>query len=108
MNWWKAKTSKNFKNKAQCIIRQYGNYTVNQVGLKLNGVVSQGENIADNGGTKEAYLGYGNNIIFYLVQLYLHTMIHLLKFYFHHSKSKILVPNFQLPSVNFELPTFNS
>merc|ERR1739844_503243 len=56
IDWWKPETSNNFKEKAQCIIWQYGNYT--KVGLNINGINTQGENIADNGGIKEAYLGY--------------------------------------------------
>ena len=60
MGWWTPESVEKFENKAQCIISQYGNYTAEQVGLKLNGIISQGENIADNGGIKEAYLGYGN------------------------------------------------
>merc|ERR1711971_369474 len=57
-DWWKPETSKNFKEKAQCIISQYGNYT--KLGLNINGINTQGENIADNGGIKEAYRGYEN------------------------------------------------
>ena len=34
-NWWKAETKKKFLAKAQCIIQQYGNYTDEQVGLKV-------------------------------------------------------------------------
>ena len=56
-DWWKPETSENFKEKSQCIIWQYGNYT--KLGLQINGINTQGENIADNGGIKEAYLGYG-------------------------------------------------
>ena len=59
VDWWKPESSEKFKEKAQCIIWQYGNYTHEQVGKKVNGIITQGENIADNGGIKEAYLGYG-------------------------------------------------
>ena len=57
-DWWDPVTNKGFKDKAQCIIWQYGNYTSEQVSLNLNGINTQGENIANNGGIKEAYLGY--------------------------------------------------
>ena len=40
-----------FLEKSQCIIWQYGNYTAKAVNKTLNGVNTQGENIADNGGT---------------------------------------------------------
>ena len=59
VDWWKPESSEKFNKKAQCIIWQYGNYTHEQVGKKVNGIITQGENIADNGGIKEAYLGYG-------------------------------------------------
>lgn len=57
-NWWEPSTEASYKEKAQCIIEQYGNYEAKQVGLKLNGINNQGENIADNGGLKEAYKAY--------------------------------------------------
>ena len=61
INWWSEKTLKEYKRRAQCIINQYGNYTVKQIGIPINGIITQGENIADNGGIKEAYNAYGNN-----------------------------------------------
>ncbi|CAG2104773.1 unnamed protein product [Medioppia subpectinata] len=57
-NWWDSQTDSNFKDRAQCIIEQYGNFTVPENSLQINGVNTQGENIADNGGIKEAFRAY--------------------------------------------------
>merc|ERR1711953_320845 len=58
-NWWERTTEENYLDKAQCIIWQYGNYTARPpVSINLNGINTQGENIADNGGIKEAYNAY--------------------------------------------------
>ncbi|XP_068224431.1 neprilysin-1-like [Palaemon carinicauda] len=61
--WWSNATSDAFKEKAQCIINQYGNISVPEVAdllpnATLNGVNTQGENIADNGGLREAFFAY--------------------------------------------------
>jgi membrane metallo-endopeptidase-like protein 1 len=58
VEWWHEDTVTKFEAKAKCIIEQYGNYTDEQTMLSLNGINSQGENIADNGGIKQAYLAY--------------------------------------------------
>lgn len=41
-------------NRAQSIITQYDNYST--TAGNLNGALTSGENIADNGGVKEAYM----------------------------------------------------
>ncbi|PIO62634.1 hypothetical protein TELCIR_15795, partial [Teladorsagia circumcincta] len=53
-DWWDADVKKRFLERAQCIIDQYGQIKVPGTGLKLNGKLTQGENIADNGGLKLA------------------------------------------------------
>ncbi len=55
--WWEPSVSSKFDERASCIERQYGNYEV-QPDLKLNGKLTLGENIADNGGIKETYSAY--------------------------------------------------
>ncbi|KAL1116405.1 hypothetical protein AAG570_004879 [Ranatra chinensis] len=58
VDWWAPETKSKYLDKASCIIYQYGNYTDSQVNMKLNGINTQGENIADNGGIKQAYRAY--------------------------------------------------
>ena len=53
-----------YLDKAKCIIEQYSNYTIKEIeNLPLNGINTQGENIADNGGIKEAYKAYSKYLI---------------------------------------------
>lgn len=60
VQWWSNTVINSFKKHAQCIIDQYSNYTVPEVNLNLNGKQTQGENIADNGGLKQAFRAYRN------------------------------------------------
>ncbi|XP_047504636.1 neprilysin-4-like isoform X1 [Pieris napi] len=58
--WWSDSAIEAFHKRAQCLIDQYGRYTVPEVNMKLDGVNTQGENIADNGGVKQAFHAYLN------------------------------------------------
>ena len=60
--WWTSSAIDEFKKKAQCIVDQYGNFTVPEVNMNLNGRQTLGENIADNGGLKQAYTAYRDYI----------------------------------------------
>lgn len=55
MQWWNNATIRAFRERAQCIIDQYSRYKIDEVGLFMNGRMTQGENIADNGGLKQAF-----------------------------------------------------
>jgi endothelin-converting enzyme/putative endopeptidase len=55
--WWEPSVSKKFEERAACIEKQYASYEV-QPGLNLNGKLTLGENIADNGGIKQAYSAF--------------------------------------------------
>ena len=42
VNWWQDDTFKKFKERAQCIIDQYSNFTNPESGLNINGAATQG------------------------------------------------------------------
>ncbi|XP_059608764.1 neprilysin-4-like [Phlebotomus argentipes] len=56
--WWSETAINNFQQRTNCLIAQYGNYTVSEVGIPVDGTNTQGENIADNGGMKQAFRAY--------------------------------------------------
>ncbi|GAB0091434.1 Neprilysin-1 [Sergentomyia squamirostris] len=58
MQWWNNATIQSFRERAQCIIDQYSKYKIDEVGMYMNGRMTQGENIADNGGLKQAFRAY--------------------------------------------------
>jgi len=47
--WWTEEDAKRFKEKTQILVNQYNNYVVLD-SLHINGQLTLGENIADNGG----------------------------------------------------------
>nr|CAB3240559.1 endothelin-converting enzyme 1 [Phallusia mammillata] len=55
-NWWEQSTLDHFKKKAKCMVDQYAQFTMG--GTNLNGNLTIGENIADNGGLQLAFDAY--------------------------------------------------
>ncbi|RYE92209.1 MAG: M13 family peptidase, partial [Myxococcales bacterium] len=56
-NWWTPAVREKFDKKGTCVADQYGAYETLS-GLKLNGRLTLGENIADMGGVKLAFAAY--------------------------------------------------
>jgi putative endopeptidase len=56
-NWWEPAVNDKFKAKGQCIASQYDKYEP-LPGLHVQGALTEGENIADNGGVKLAFHAY--------------------------------------------------
>jgi len=54
-DWWTADDGKEFEKRASCIADEYSNF-VSVDDLKLNGKLTLGENAADNGGARIAYM----------------------------------------------------
>jgi putative endopeptidase len=54
-DWWTAADAKAFQARAACIVNQYAAYSP-LPGVHLNGKLTLGENTADNGGARIAYM----------------------------------------------------
>ncbi|NXW45114.1 NEP protein, partial [Nyctiprogne leucopyga] len=61
VDWWTEESGRNFKELSQCMVYQYGNFSWDLAGGQhLSGINTLGENIADNGGVRQAYKAYEN------------------------------------------------
>lgn len=58
-NWWTAEDAAHYDERAACFVRQYSAYTAVD-DIKVNGQLTLGENIADNGGMQVAYMAFEN------------------------------------------------
>jgi len=56
-NWWTEADRKEFEQRAKCVVDQYSGYTIVD-DIKINGKLTNGEDIADLGGTLLAYLAW--------------------------------------------------
>lgn len=62
-DWWTIDSTQRFLELSKCIVDQYGNFSWDLAnGLNLNGNNTLGENIADNGGIRQAYQAYKNYV----------------------------------------------
>jgi putative endopeptidase len=56
-DWWTAQDANQFGQRAACVVNQYAQYTVVD-DIKINSKLTEGEDIADLGGTILAYLAW--------------------------------------------------
>ncbi|MGA2568895.1 MAG: M13 family metallopeptidase [Terracidiphilus sp.] len=56
-NWWTAEDKKNFEAMTDCEVSEYNNFTAVD-DVKVNGKLTLGENTADNGGLRLAYVAF--------------------------------------------------
>ena len=58
-DWWTEADAKAFEQKTDCLVDEYSSFVVGK-GVHLNGKLTLGENTADNGGTRIAYMALMN------------------------------------------------
>lgn len=56
-DWWTATDGQKFNEKAECEVKEYSSFSV-PGGVKVNGKLTLGENTADNGGLRLAYIAF--------------------------------------------------
>ncbi|KAM0727351.1 Neprilysin-1 [Formica fusca] len=57
--WWTNETISEYTTRTQCFIDHYNTYYENEIDDYIDGELTLGENIADNGGFREAFVAYG-------------------------------------------------
>jgi putative endopeptidase len=58
-DWWTKQDAAQFEKRAACVVNQYAQYTVVD-DIKLNSKLTEGEDVADLGGTVLAYIAWKN------------------------------------------------
>ncbi|XP_067012071.1 endothelin-converting enzyme homolog isoform X2 [Anabrus simplex] len=56
--WWSNETVEAYINMTKCFVKQYSGYRLESIGATVDGKLTLGENIADNGGVREAFRAY--------------------------------------------------
>jgi len=56
-DWWTAEDGKKFEEKAECTVKEYNSFTAVD-DVHVNGKLTLGENTADNGGLRLAFLAF--------------------------------------------------
>src|SRR5207248_11396890 len=60
-DWWTAEDAKNYDERGKCISDEY-TQEIPEAGVKQNGLLTQGEDTADNGGTRLALMALADEL----------------------------------------------
>lgn len=60
-DWWTAEDAKAYEQRDQCIVDEYTE-EIPEAGVKQNGKLSAGEDTADNGGMRLAFMAFSNKL----------------------------------------------
>jgi endothelin-converting enzyme/putative endopeptidase len=60
-DWWTAEDAKAYEQRGECIANEY-TQEIPEAGVKQNGHLTQGEDTADNGGLRLAFMAVNNNL----------------------------------------------
>jgi len=60
-DWWTAADRKSFDDREECLVKEYSGFETSG-GVQLNGKLTLGENTADNGGLRLAYIALMNDL----------------------------------------------
>nr|MDQ2899394.1 M13 family metallopeptidase [Acidobacteriota bacterium] len=60
-DWWTPKDAEAFEGRADCLVKEYSSFNAVE-DVKLNGKLTLGENTADNGGLRIAYMALTNRL----------------------------------------------
>nr|NP_733186.2 neprilysin 5, isoform D [Drosophila melanogaster]AAN14386.2 neprilysin 5, isoform D [Drosophila melanogaster] len=58
VEWWSNRTIDEYVNRTECFVEQYSRYHLADIDEYIDGELTLGENIADNGGMREAFYAY--------------------------------------------------
>jgi len=60
-NWWTPEDAREFQKREECLVNEYSSFTATD-SVKVNGKLTLGENTADNGGVRLAYMALLDDI----------------------------------------------
>ncbi|KAL1131468.1 hypothetical protein AAG570_011085, partial [Ranatra chinensis] len=56
--WWTNSSIGQYNERTQCYVEEYNNYYMHSINKTVDGNLTLGENLADNGGLREALMAY--------------------------------------------------